>query len=106
VRFFLDNDVPDQIAWALRGDGHWVCKLREILDISAEDPRVLDQARQYEAILITCNRQHFLALCAKAEHYGVIIMKRRKARVTEAASVLRLVRRAGESGLVRNINLA
>ncbi len=106
MTFFLDNDVPDQVGWVLRREGHSVVRLREAISNRSKDSVALRYAFEHEMILITCNRQDYLGLCATMEHYGVIIMKRREHRSDEAASVLRLIRQAGESGLVRNINFA
>jgi predicted nuclease of predicted toxin-antitoxin system len=102
----LDHDAPDQLAAVLRQDGHSVLLLRDVLPIESSDSQILGYALESQAIVITCNRQDFLQLCATRKHHGVIILVRRKTRVAEYSAVLRLVRRAGESGLKGNINFA
>jgi hypothetical protein len=106
VRFFLDNDVPDQVGWVLRRESHSVLRLREVMPRWTADAEALFYCLENQLILITCNRKDYLDLCASRDHYGVIIVNRRERRSSEAAAVLKLVRRAGESGLVRNINFA
>jgi predicted nuclease of predicted toxin-antitoxin system len=41
VRFFLDHDVPVEVAWVLRRAGHEVAELREVLPVTATDMEVL-----------------------------------------------------------------
>jgi hypothetical protein len=55
---------------------------------------------------MTCNRDDFLKLAATQPHHGVIILIRRKSRARERAALLRLLERAGETGLRDNINFA
>ena len=106
MRFLLDHDVPNQIGVALRRAGQSVLLLREVLPMQTADAEILKFGMSTEAIVITCNRQDFLALCAIHEHFGVIILVRRQSRMAECNAILNLIERAGESGLVRNINFA
>ena len=106
MKFLLDHDVADQVGGVLRRAGHSVLFLREVLPIQSDDPEVVEYAFQAQAIVITCNRQDYLEVCALREHYGVIVLMRRKTRVGECSAVLKLIERAGETGLVRNINFA
>jgi len=106
VRFFLDNDVPNDLAHWLRHRGHAVTCLREVLPITTPDPDVLRHAHKSGAIFITCNRDDFLALRPEGEHPGIIILIRRRTRPAEIAGMQMLLGGAGEQGLANNINFA
>ena len=111
MRFFLDHDVPAEAAHLLRHWGHEITLLKEALPITATDEAAFDHARQKGLIIISCNRAHFLALAEQAirsETFfpGLIILNRRRSRQAECAHLLQLLRRAGETGLARNINFA
>jgi len=49
VTFFLDQDVPDEVAQLLRHLGHQVTLLRETLPITASDSEVFGYARSAAA---------------------------------------------------------
>jgi predicted nuclease of predicted toxin-antitoxin system len=106
VKFLLDHDVPERIGDVLREENHSITRLREVLPMNSDDAEVLRYAAEHESILLTCNRDDFLALARNVSHYGLIVVIRRKSRLAECAAVLSLVRRAGESGLRGNINFA
>jgi predicted nuclease of predicted toxin-antitoxin system len=106
VRFLLDNDVPDRIADLLRKAGYSIVKLRELLPITTDDLAVFTHASEHGLILVTCNRDDFLPLATGGGHPGVIFLIRREGRTSEGAHLLRLIERAGESGLTGNINFA
>ena len=106
MRFLLDHDVPERIADVLLQAGHSTQKLREVLPMETADAAVLEFARREERILVTCNRDDFLALCRRTEHPGVVILIRRRSRVAECAALLRMIQRAGPAGLTGNINFA
>jgi len=106
VKFFLDYDVPSDVAWLLRREGHSVALLHDSLPRTTADPAVLEHATRNGMVLITCNRKDFLALAQTRVHRGVIILIRRKTRHAELAKLLSLVRRAGEEGLDGNLNFA
>jgi predicted nuclease of predicted toxin-antitoxin system len=111
MNFFLDHDVPDEVEQLLRYWKHEVQRLREVLPITALDEAVFDFAQQHQRIIISCNRNDFLQLArtaiAKGKPFaGLIILVRRRTRQAECAHLLTLLRRAGESGLTGNINLA
>ena len=106
MRFLLDHDVPDDLEYSLAALGHEVLKLREVLQRSAPDEEVLRLAVERECVLITCNRDDFLALAGQAPHAGLIILIRRRTRAQERAALVRLLDSAGESGLRENINFA
>jgi predicted nuclease of predicted toxin-antitoxin system len=106
VTFLLDHDVPERVGDVLRQEGHSVTRLREILPMNTTDESVLSYARDHEFILVTCNRNDFLKLAAGNLHHGIVVLIRRSSRLAECSSILKLVRSAGESGLVKNINFA
>jgi hypothetical protein len=65
--------------------GHEVIKLRELLPVTTSDDEVLRLAGERGALLITCNRDDFLAAASRVPHRGIIILIRRKTRARERA---------------------
>ncbi len=107
MKFLLDHDVPADLAVTLRTLGHEATRLVEVLPNTAPDPEVWAYARTHGLIVITCNRQDYLALATATEIYpGLIVLERRHSRVSETSHVLALLRRAKEQGLTNNINFA
>jgi predicted nuclease of predicted toxin-antitoxin system len=106
MTFFFDQDAPDDLAFWLRHRGHTVFLLREVLPITAPDEDVLAEANTRGAILITCNRDDFIALAKRQAHVGIVILIRRRTRQSEIAGMQRLLAGAGEQGLTNNINFA
>ena len=106
MRFLLDHDVPDTIAGVLARAGHEVNLLRNVLPVDTKDFQVLALASQRDLVLVTCNRDDFLKLASKQPHAGIIIIVRRRTRAAECAAVLRLLRAAGDSGILGSINFA
>ena len=111
MKFLLDHDVPDEVEQLLRYWQHDVRRLREVLPATTEDPGVFDFAQREQRIIITCNRNHFLALAKEAianarGFAGLIVLIRRHTRQGECAHLLAFLRRAGEAGVAGNINLA
>lgn len=106
MTFFLDHDVPRQIGEVLGRHGHDVVSLRDVLPVDARDEEVLDHAIQTGRVLITCNRDDFLALTVERKHPGLVILIRRRTSVAEQGHLLRLLRLAGAAGIVGNINFA
>ena len=106
MKLLLDHDVPDDAAFSLEELGHIVIKLREVLPATTPDDEVLRMAGGSDSILITCNRDDFLAVASRIRHHGIIILVRRKSRALERAALVRLLDSAGESGLRDNINFA
>ncbi len=107
MNFFLDHDVPIEVARLLRQEGFEVRRLVDVLPVETEDPSLFHYAQAQKLILITCNREHFVKLaCQKPAHSGVIILIRRRTRHAECAHLLALLRKAGEAGIHGNINLA
>ena len=83
MRFFLDHDVPGEVARVLRHEGYEVTELREVLAVRATDVEVFNYAREHSLMLITCNRDDFLSLAAKQSNHGIIILGRRRSRHLE-----------------------
>ena len=106
MKFLFDPDMPDDLGHVLRHLGHTVVLLREALPRTAPDAEVLAHAATHELIMVTCNRDDFLALARTEPHHGLIVLFRRKSRTAERAALVRLIENAGESGLVHNINFA
>ena len=80
--------------------------LREELSRDTPDAAVLDHAGQHGLILVTCNRDDFVALGSERPHPGIVIVIRRRSRAQERAALLRLLEGATETGLASNINVA
>jgi len=106
VRFFLDHDVPAEVARVLRNEGHEVVELHEVMAITSADDAVFAHAVANRMFMVTCNRDDFLALAAQQPNPGLIILIRRQTRHAEFAHRLALIDRAGEAGLSGNINFA
>ena len=106
MKFFLDHDVPSEIARVLRQEGHEVTELRSALPMNTTDPEVYRYAKGHGLFLVTCNRDDFLGLAATEPPHGLIVLIRRRNRMTECGELLRLLQRAGETGLRGNINYA
>ena len=113
MKFLLDHDVPDVVAQVLKHLGHAVTLVREALSATAQDSEIFRFSQTHRLIIVSCNRNHFLALAratfaAKPPQpfSGLIILIRCRTRQAECAHVLALLRRAGESGVANNINVA
>jgi predicted nuclease of predicted toxin-antitoxin system len=111
MRFLLDHDVPDEAEQLLRYWKHDVRRLREVLPVTTADRVVFEFAQREQRIIISCNRNHFLELARDAvlqqqSFAGLIVLIRRRTRQSECAHLLSLLRRAGESGMSGNVNLA
>lgn len=106
MKFFIDHDVNDAVADALRRHGHDAILLREVLPVDAMDSLAFATAQRSGCVMMTCNRNDYLQLASTQQHHGLIILIRRRSAQTESINVLRLIERAGESGLAGNINFA
>jgi predicted nuclease of predicted toxin-antitoxin system len=106
VKFLLDQDVPDDLSYLLEQLGHEVTLLRKALPGDSPDEAVFRFACDKGRILLTCYRDDFLYLAATKPHHGVVIVIRRKTRRDERVALLRLLDRAGETGLRNNVNFA
>ncbi|MEX1110577.1 MAG: DUF5615 family PIN-like protein, partial [Chthoniobacterales bacterium] len=62
MRFFLDHDVPRHLAGVLRRHGHQVELVPEVMAPEGDDEEVFAYAVEKKAIMLTCNRNDFLAL--------------------------------------------
>lgn len=106
MTFFLDQDVPDDLAHWLRHREHVVICLREVLPTTATDLEAWEWACTHEAIFVSCNRNDVFELCPAGEHPGIVILVRRRTRQAEIAAMQKLLTGAGEQGLANNINFA
>jgi hypothetical protein len=91
VTFFLDQDVPDDLA-------HWLRHRQHVV--------TWHWARTHGAVFVSCNRDDVLALRPEGEHPGIVILVRRRTRQAEIAAMQKLLTGAGEQGLADNINFA
>jgi hypothetical protein len=55
-------------------------------------------------VVITCNREDFVAAAQNTTRAGIILVFRRKTRAAERAALIKLLDRAGETGIAGNIN--
>jgi predicted nuclease of predicted toxin-antitoxin system len=106
VKFLLDHDVPDDLSYLLEELGHEVVLLRKALPGDSSDEAVLRFAHDSGCVLVTCNRDDFLRLATTSAYHGIVIVIRRRTRGQERAALLRLLDRAGETGLRNNVNFA
>ncbi len=106
MKFLLDHDVPEDLTYLLQELGHQVLRVRDVLPVEASDPVVLQFAQEHGCLLVTCNRDDFIELAQQRSHRGIIVIVRRRTRAAERAALLRLLERAGETGLKGNINFA
>lgn len=80
MKFLFDHDVPDDMAYGLATLGHEVFKLRELIHPRTKDDEVLRFAAKNNYVLITCNRDDFLAVAQKISHAGLNIDPSSRAR--------------------------
>jgi predicted nuclease of predicted toxin-antitoxin system len=106
VTFFLDHDAPHDLTYSLRTLGHEVVLLRDALPVTADDATVLRYAADRGYVVITCNREDFVAEAKNVAHAGIILVFRRKTRAAERAALIKLLDRAGAAGIKGNINFA
>ena len=106
MTFLLDHDTPDDLAYSLEALGYQAVFLRDVLPKKASDQDILAHAHKQGWIMVTCNRDDYLALAKSQPHHGLIILMRKQSRVAERAALVRLLDRAGESGIRNNINYA
>lgn len=106
MKFLFDHDVPDDLAYALEASGHEVRLLRTVSPVTTPDDDVLRLAHQRGDVLVTCNRDDFLAAASRIAHDGLIVLIRRRSRAQERAALIHLIDRAGEAGIRQNINFA
>jgi predicted nuclease of predicted toxin-antitoxin system len=56
IRFMLDNNVPDSVGSVLRGRGHVVIHVRDILPVDSSDPLVATVSEEDNSVLVSCDR--------------------------------------------------
>jgi predicted nuclease of predicted toxin-antitoxin system len=91
VRFFLDHDVPAEVARVLRHEEHEVTELREVLPVTASDVDIFQYASDRGLFILTCNRDDFLTLAATHANPGLIVLIRRRSRLAECGNLLTLL---------------
>lgn len=106
MNFLFDHDVPDGCRFSLERLGHVVTRLRYVLAPDSTDGAVLVHAATEKLVLVTCNRLDFVELAKTMPHHGIILLFRRRTRLAERTALIQLVTRAGEPGIVGNINVA
>src|SRR5271169_7169944 len=99
MTFLLDQDAPDDLAYSLQTLYHEVVRLREVLPVDTPDADVLSHAHAHNWVMVTCNRDDFLALAKSQPQPGIIILIRRKSRVAERSALVRPLDGAGENGI-------
>jgi predicted nuclease of predicted toxin-antitoxin system len=83
-----------------------VLRLRDLIDPQTPDEEVLRYAAQNDYVLITFNRDDFLAAAKTISHAGLKVLIRRSSRVRERVALIRLLDKAGEDGIRQNVNFA
>lgn len=106
MTFRLDHDVPEDLSYSLEALGHRVVRLRDVMPPTAKDEDVLQRAASHHHVLITCNRDDFVGPAKTQPHHGTIVLIRRKTRIAERVALVNLLDRAGDTGIVENINFA
>lgn len=106
MTFLFDHDAPEDAAFALEAMGHQVIRLREVLPTTATDAEVFQFANAHDHVLVTCNRDDFLALIDETPFSGLIVLVRRPRRALERAGLVQLIERVGEAGLRGAIHFA
>jgi predicted nuclease of predicted toxin-antitoxin system len=106
VKFLLDEDVAIEVVRCLQQAGHEVVMVADALGKRTDDVDVWRHAARTSAIVVTCNRQDFLALAGDEPAAGLIILNRRRTRQAECSHLLQLLAKAGETGLKGNVNFA
>ena len=87
MKFFLDHDVPAEIARVLRQERHEVIELRQVLPVQATDSDVFNYACENDFVVITCNRDDFLPFASRSANPGLIVLIRRRSRHAECANL-------------------
>lgn len=106
MKFLLDHDVPDDLSYL---PGNSATKSRCCVRHFRAIPRTRPfSGLPHEAgcILLTCNWDDSLHLAATKPHHGIVTIIRRRTRGEEPVAMLRLLDRAGETGLRNNVNFA
>jgi predicted nuclease of predicted toxin-antitoxin system len=81
VKFLLDEDVAVEAARCLRQAGHEVALVADALGTRTDDVDIWRHAVRTDAIVVTCNRQDFLALA------GQTAERKRRRKINKSASL-------------------
>jgi predicted nuclease of predicted toxin-antitoxin system len=106
VKLLVDEDVAVEVVRCLRQRGHDVKLAFEVLGARTPDEDLWNYAILSGSIVLTCNRDDFLALAGTEPRTGLIIPNRRRTRQAECSHLPKLLANAGPEGLSRNINFA
>ena len=106
MKFLLDHDVSSHVLHALTAANHEVVRLGDVLPTASEDEAVFKKAFELGCVAVTCNRNDYLDLAKRLPFHGLIILVRRNPPVLEGRRILRLLSKAGEDGILGNINFA
>lgn len=80
--------------------------LRDVAETSLPAAAVMRLATERQEVLVTCNRDDFLGIAHGGQHGGMVILIRRRSRALENTKLLALIDKAGEKGIVGNVNFA
>ena len=67
MRYFLDEDLSDEVARIARNLGLDVCSVHEVNREGLDDSEQFDHAIEHDMDMVTCNRDDFLIL--NDEHF-------------------------------------
>lgn len=98
MRLLADVHVKSAYLAALRGDGHDISRVVDVLNETASDAEIVEHARETERAVITNDAKDFTQF---ADHPGVLVVPQTGVTAGEvAAGVLRIERRVPDtSGL-------
>jgi predicted nuclease of predicted toxin-antitoxin system len=106
VRFFLDHDVPVEVARVLRHEGYEVTELREVLAVRASDVEFFNYACEHGLMLITCHRDDFLSLAAQQSNLVSLSSFVAGVGTLNADICWHCSSALANLGLIRNVNFA
>jgi hypothetical protein len=76
AHLFADENFPEPVVGRLRELGHAVTTLQETgkANLSLPDPEVLALAVEYQSVLLTMNRRHFIQIHKEGRpHKGIVV---------------------------------
>lgn len=111
MRFLADNDIKERVVEWMEAQGYEVVRVRSLLPASTPDDILWPLAIRERRIVLTYNRDDFLALAsasiaAEEAFAGLIVLKQWQEPWLEIRKLKALLDRAGEQGLANNINFA
>ena len=65
----MDEDVAVEVSRSLQQAGHEVSRVADVLGVRTDDVDIWHHAVRTESIVVTCNRQDFLALAGNRRHH-------------------------------------